>query len=138
MRPGLGGVAAACLKHLRRQASADGAYQPRTQHDGRKWRLQDIQREPGQGRQRPQQSMAQRARADAPSRLQNDSCHGRLDTRKQPRYQRRAAKGHIDPRQADQDKQRRQHKQNPGHDAAPCAVHQPAQVSGQLLRLRAG
>ena len=70
--------------------------------------------------------------------LQHNRRHRRLDAVQQSSDPRHIAKGHIHPAQRDQDKQRGQHKQDTGHDTAPGAVHQPADVGGQLLRLGSG
>jgi hypothetical protein len=37
-----------------------------------------------------------------------------------------------------QDKDRRYDKEGPGYDAAGCAMRQPSDMRGKLLRLRAG
>ncbi len=100
--------------------------------------VQQVQRNPGQAGQHPQYRVAQGARAHAPGGLEHDGRHGGFDACKQTRYQRRVAKNQIDPGQRNQQEQRRQNKQDTCHDAARAAVHQPAQVGGQLLRLRAG
>jgi hypothetical protein len=49
-----------------------------------------------------------------------------------------SAEAQVDPAQRDEDEQRGQHEQQAGHDAAPGAVHEPANVGGQLLRLGPG
>lgn len=46
--------------------------------------------------------------------------------------------GHVDPRQADENPERGKHKQYARDDATPGAVQQPADIDGQLLRLRTG
>ena len=71
-------------------------------------------------------------------RLQHDGRHRRLDAIKQARHQRHIAKGDIHPRQHDENQQRGQHKQRAGHHAAPGAMHEPANIGGELLRLGAG
>ena len=91
---------------------------------------------------RPQQRCAPRAperlAADAPDRVQHDGRHRRLDAVEQSRHQRHVAKSDVDPAQSDEDEQRGQHEERARHDAAPGAVHQPADVRGQLLGLRPG
>ena len=52
--------------------------------------------------------------------------------------ERHIAEAEVDPRERDQDEQRRQHEQTAGHDAAPRTVHEPADVRRELLRLGAG
>jgi len=53
-------------------------------------------------------------------------------------YGRHVAVRHVDPRQADQDEQRRQHEEDACDDAAPGAMHEPADVRRELLRLGSG
>ena len=69
--------------------------------------------------------------------LQHQRGHSRLDAIKQACYPGHVAKSDIHPAQAHQNKEGRQDKKRAGHDAAPGAVHQPANVSGELLRLGA-
>ncbi|MNY82538.1 hypothetical protein D3C86_2247080 [compost metagenome] len=47
----------------------------------------------------------------------------RLDAVEQPGYHGHLAEGDIHPGQGDQDEQRRQYEQRPGHHAPPGAVH---------------
>ena len=81
--------------------------------------------------------MVQRARGHALRRLRHDDHHRRFDAIKQPGQPRHVPPGQIQPRQQHQNGQRWQHEQQPGHHAAPGAVHQPAQIGGQLLGFRA-
>ena len=84
------------------------------------------------------QRVFQRARADAVSREQHDGGHSRLDAVEDAGYHRQVAERHVDPRQHDQDQQRRQHEQRRQRRCRPrSAVHQPANVGRELLRLRA-
>ncbi len=68
--------------------------------------------------------------------LHDDRGDGGLDPIEQARHQRHFAIGNIEPGQQDQDEQGGQYKQHTGDDAAPGAVQQPADIGGQLLRLR--
>ena len=68
--------------------------------------------------------------------LHHDGCDGRLDAVKQTRHPSDVAKRNVEPRQADQHEQRRQHKQDTSRNAATCFVHQPTNVGSQLLRFR--
>ncbi|MNE73738.1 hypothetical protein D3C80_1697650 [compost metagenome] len=67
--------------------------------------------------------------------MHDDGGHGRLDPVENASHHRHFAPGQVDPRQADQDEQRRQHEQGASNHPAPGAVHQPADVGGQLLGL---
>ena len=91
------------------------------------------------GRNRPKCAVFERARADAVGRLHHDGRHRGFDAVKDARHPGSyIAIGDVHPRQAHQHEQRGQHKQATRHHAAPGAVHEPADVGGQLLRLRAG
>ena len=70
--------------------------------------------------------------------LNDDGCDGRLDAIEKTSYPCDFTIGNVNPRQSDQNEERWQHKQNTGHNAAPCFVHQPANVSGQLLGFWSG
>ncbi len=70
--------------------------------------------------------------------LNDDGGNGRLDAIKQPCHPRHLAISDVNPRQSNQEEQRWQNKQNTGHNAAPCFVHQPANVGGQLLGFWSG
>ena len=99
-----------------------------------------VQREDGDERchgDAPEPAVLESARADAPGREHDDRGDGRLDAVEQPGDGRHVAIGHVHPGQADQDEERRQHEEPAGDDAAPGAMHEPADVGGQLLRLRA-
>ncbi|MNF83274.1 hypothetical protein D3C84_655950 [compost metagenome] len=72
------------------------------------------------------------------SRLHHNCRHRRLDPIKQTGHYRHVTEGDVYPGQGDQNEQRRQHKQHASNHAAPGSVHQPADVSRQLLRLWAG
>jgi redox-sensitive bicupin YhaK (pirin superfamily) len=130
------GARAAHGEPIGRNTPADRAGYPCRQHDQGK---RDTSRKGGdEGRRgdRPQHSVAQRPRADAVCRMQHDRRHRRLDAVEHARHQWRLAEREVDPRQGDEDQQRRQHEERPGHDAAPGAVQQPADVGRELLRLR--
>jgi hypothetical protein len=108
------------------------------QHDRRKRRVEREDRHERGGGDAPHPPVLQRAAADAVRRVQHERSDGRLDAVEDAGHHRHMAEAQIDPRQRDQDEQRRQHEQRPGHDATPRAVHQPADVGGELLGLGAG
>ena len=70
--------------------------------------------------------------------MQHQRGDGGFEPIEDTRHHRQRAEGNVDPRQPNQDEQRGQHKQSARHDAAPGAVHQPADVDRELLRLGAG
>ena len=133
---------AAAAQRCRSEACQQGTREQRRQHHHRKRHAEAGNRQkadqcngPGH-RQLPRR--AQRLAANAVQRVQDDGRHRRLDAVEQCGHQRLRAPSHVDPAQGDQHQQRRQHKQQAGSDAAARLVHQPAQVSGQLLRLGPG
>ena len=70
--------------------------------------------------------------------IDDDGGDGGLDPVEYRRDHGLLAEGHVDPRQHDQDEERRQNEQAAGDDAAPGSVHEPADVGRELLRLWAG
>jgi hypothetical protein len=64
------------------------------------------------------------------------SADGGFDAVQDPLYDGHIAVGEVDPGKADEDEQRRQDEQHASGYATPYPVHQPADVGGQLLRLR--
>jgi hypothetical protein len=76
--------------------------------------------------------------ADAPHSMQHDGGHRWFDAIEQTGHQGHIAIGHINAAERNQDEQRGQHKQRARHHATPGAVHQPADVGGELLGLGAG
>ena len=132
------GVAAAQRKHRGPALRAKVTDEPSGQHDGRKGSVQRKDGHERRGGDAPHPAVFERPRADAVRRVQHQRRHGGLDAVEDACHHRYIAKPQVHPRQADQDEQRGQHKQRPGHNAAPGAVHEPADVGGQLLRLGAG
>ncbi len=133
-----GAVAATGAEGGRRQASAHIADHGCRADDEREGQAEREDGDEGGAGDRPQRVVLQRARADAVGRLHHDGGDRRLDAVEQPGHQWHVAKGDVEPGQRDQDEQRRQNEQCPGDDAAPAAMHQPADVGGELLRLGAG
>ena len=130
-------MAATGLEALGRNAAADVAEQGGAAHDQRKRQLEREDRNESCSSDRPQNAVLQRARADAMRRLHDDRRHRRLDAIEEARHQRHIAERDVDPRQHDEDHERRQHEEAAGDDPAPGAMLQPADVGGQLLRLGA-
>ena len=106
--------------------------------DQRKRQLECEKPDERSHRDRPQQAVVQRAGANAPGGVDDDGYDCWLDSRERRCHPALLAKRHVDPRQQQQDQQRRQHEQQPGCQPAHGAMHQPAQIGGELLRLGAG
>ena len=129
------GDMASRLKRPRPPAHSQPPAQGRDHHHPGKGQLPHRQRQKGRQRQDPQQVMVQGAGAHAPSSLQHQGRDRRLEPPKHRSHRAHLAEAHIDPGQCDQDEQGGQHEQHPCRHTAPGAVHQPAQVGGQLLGL---
>ena len=85
-----------------------------------------------------QQARLQRAAADADQRLDHDHQHRRLDAEQRAVDHRDAAPEHVEQADREHHQRARQHEQDPGREPAAHAVQQPADVGGELLRLRPG
>ena len=133
-------AAAATAQSLRREPRQQSAREQRRQHHRRKRHAKYGNRQKAEHRNGPGHRQlpgrAQRLAAYAVQRMQHDGRHRRLDAVEQCSHQRLRPPCHVDPAQSDQHQQRRQHKQHAGRNATPRLVHQPAQVSGQLLCFR--
>ena len=70
--------------------------------------------------------------------MNDDRGDRRLDAIEDPGNHRNVAELDIDPRQPDQDEQRRQHEQPASNHPAPGPVHQPTDVGRELLGLGPG
>jgi hypothetical protein len=125
-------------ERARQQASAERAERCRRHHDCRKRHAERVDRDERGGRHEPQHGMAQRAGADAPGRVQHDGDHRGLHAVQRGRDDRHVAVGDVEPRQRDQDDDRRQHEQAARDDAAPCAMHEPTDVRRELHGLGPG
>ena len=125
-------------KHLRPAPCAEVADQCGGGDDGRKGCVEREDGDEGGGGDAPHPAVLQRPRADAVCGMQHQRGHGRLDAIEDAGHQRQVAEAQVDPAQADEDEQRGQHEQRASDDAAPGAVHQPADVGGQLLRFGTG
>ena len=77
------------------------------------------------------------AETDAMGSLKDDGRNGRFDSIEQSGDERRLAGYEVNPREGDQDEQRWQNKKRTRYDATHGAVHEPADISRQLLRLGA-
>lgn len=139
-RPVVGHAAGvtARLEARGRQAPADPADQAGAQHHQGERRIQGEHGEEGDHGQQLEARVMQGARADAPGGVQHQRGDGRFDAPEHPGHQGLLAIHQVGPGQADQQHQGRQHEQYACQHAAQGAVHQPAQVGGQLLGLRPG
>ena len=120
------------------QLARDGADKRGAEDDPRKRDREDEDCGKRQDGERPEKSIFQHAAADAPRCERNNRRDRWLNAIEQAADNRRLAKGYIKPRQANQNQQRGQNEQRAGDNAALDAMHQPADVGGELLRFRAG
>ena len=129
---------AAYLKGLGRHAPTHITHCCRHTHDEREGHIQRKDSHKRGCCNGPQGVVFQRARANAMCRLHHDGGDSRLDAKKQTRDPRHIPPCDVHPRQRDEHEQRRQHKKSPRHHPAPALVHEPTDVSHQLLRFRPG
>ena len=82
--------------------------------------------------------VGQHPAADANDRLDHHRHDGRLQPKKQPLHQRHLLKPRIQNAEKQNGEEARQDEEDACHQPAPCAMQQPAQIGGQLLRFGAG
>ena len=134
-----GGPMAAAARERRMAGSAAGeADQGRGQHDQRKRHGEEEDGDEGGGGEPDLDGMGQRARADPPHRVEDDRQHRRLEAEEQSVDRADIAVEEIEPAQAHDRDDAGQHEQDAGDEPAADAVHQPADIGGELLRLGAG
>jgi hypothetical protein len=123
-------------KLLRQQAAPDHTEQRRTEQDG--WERQPQGEDADERRRgnRPQQTVLQRPRTNAPGGMRHDRGHRRLDAIEGAGHEQGLAVGYVQPGQRDQYQQRGQYEQQPGDRTPGRAMQQPPDVSRELLRLR--
>ena len=105
-------------------------------HDCWKRHLEGEHSNKSRHRDAPQPAVPEGTRADTPGGVQHDGCNCRLDAVEQCGHDRHITKAHIDPGQADHHEQGRQNEQRSGDDPSPSAMQEPADIGGELLRLR--
>ena len=127
---------AAHRERLRHESPAEIADQSGGEHDRRERNREGEDRDEGRDRDQPVQRMANDPLPDAPRGVEHDRDDGRLDAVEEARDERHVAVRHVEPRQRDQHDERRQHEQRARDDAAPGAMHEPADVGRELLRFR--
>ena len=133
----LAAVSAAGGEFIRRHTATDVADDAGGNHDQGERQFQRKNRHECRRSHGPQHAVFQSARADA-VRCEHHHCrHRRFNAIEQTRHHRQVAVCHVNPRQPNQNKERGQHKQAARHDAAPGAMHQPADVDRELLCFRA-
>ncbi len=131
-------VPAAGPEPVRGDAAADKADHAGRQHDVGEGHVQRKDGDKGGCGHGPQHPVIERPGANAVGGKHDDGGYRGLDAIQHPGHHGHIAEGQVDPGQRDQDRERRQHEQRAGHDAAQRAVHQPADVGRQLLGLGPG
>ena len=125
-------LAGAGLEPVGTPAPADPAHQGSPRHDQGIGQFKKRQGEERcQGHQH-QGWMVQGASAHAPGRLQHDRQHCRLEGPEHSHQQRQLPPEHIDAGEGDQQQHRGHQKQAAGDQPPRDAMHQPAQIGGQL------
>ena len=124
-----------CLRTARRARQAD---QAGPQDDDRKRNVEEEDADERGRRQRAQNIVLERPPADAEHGLQHDGEHRRLEAEERRGHQRDIAERRIDVAQPHDGHDAGHHEQPARHQAAERAMHQPADIGRELLRLRAG
>ena len=130
-----GTVTPADLERVESGAAADEADQAGREHDERERHVEKEDRHEGGGGDADHDAVLQRLPADAHDRVEDDGEHGRLEPEEQGGDDADLPVKGIDPAQDHDGDDAGQDEQPAGHDAAEGAVHQPADVGGELLRL---
>ena len=107
------------------------------QHHRGEGQVEQEQREEGRRRHGPGQRTAQGAPAHPQQRLDHQHQHGAFETEEQRRHQRHLAQRRVDRRERQHHRGARQDEEQPGRHAAAHAMHEPAEIGGELHRLRA-
>ena len=140
IRPGLrrpGRAVAAADPELRQAgAAAEIAGEAGCQHDRRERQVEQEQRDERGRRQRHHRRALQGAPADAQHRLGDDGQHRRLEPEEQAGDHADIARQRVDPAQRHDRDEAGQDEQAARDQPAAGAVHQPADIGGELLRLR--
>ena len=103
----------------------------------RKRGREEEDRDKGRRRDQPQRRAAQRARRQPPHRLQHHRQHARFQPEEQRRQRPDMAIERVEDAERQHAKRARQDEQPARHQRPGGAVHQPADIGGQLHRLRA-
>ena len=118
--------------------SADKADQRRAKNDDRKRNIEKEDAHKCGRRERAHHVVLERALADADDRLQHDRENRGLEPEKQRRNRRHVAVAGIDVAERHDGDEAGEDEEDAGHDAAERAVHQPADIGRELLRLGPG
>ena len=105
--------------------------------DQRERHAEDEDRDERGGGDGDHHVVLQRPPADAHHRLEHDGEHGGLQAEEQRLDDPHRAEGGVDQAERHDGEEARQHEQGAGDQAALGPVQQPADVDGELLRLRA-
>ena len=128
----MGGMAA----HGVAQPVCGEADERRCQHDEREGDGEKEQRDESHSGDHDGKPRLQGAAADAQHGLDDDGEHGRLETEKQAGDKAHIAPDDVDPAERHEGDDARHDEQNAGGQAAARLVHEPADIDGELLRLR--
>ena len=129
-------MAAAGQKGLKPQPAPDITDEAGAEHDEGERQVEQGERHEGGRRQGQHHAVAQRPPADAHDRFEHDGENRRLQPEEQGLDQADIAEQRIDPAERHDGDEARQHEQRTGDEAALGPVQQPADIDGELLRLR--
>ena len=131
-------VAAARLERRPTRTAADPADGAGSQDDQWEGRAVEEDRHERCERNGAHDVVPERAPPNPQHRLDHDHQHGGLQPEEQALHQRYRAEQHIDPRERHDGEQAGQDKQRPGKQAAPRAMHEPADIDRELLGFGTG
>ena len=126
------------MRAAREPSGHRGSDQCRPQHHERKRHVEQEQRGKGRSRDHPRHRGLQGPPRHPQQGLEHDQQHGRLQPEEQRGHGRNVARHHEHHRQAEHHQGAWDDEQQPGDQPALCAVQQPAEICGQLLRLWPG
>jgi hypothetical protein len=134
---GRGPVSRIGLKLGEPHRAGDEADAGRAEDDGGEGDVEEEDADKGDGRERDHHPVLERTLADADHGLDHDRQNGRLEAEEQRRDHGHVAPGGVHVAQRHDGDDAGNDEQHAGHDAAERAMHQPADIGRELLRLGA-
>jgi hypothetical protein len=109
----------------------------RAEHDQREWCIQEENANKGERGHGTQEPVAQGAAADAQNRVDDDGEDRRSDAPEKTFDERDLVIKHVEDAERHHHRRTGKHEQDSGDQSADCPMQQPAEIDGELLRLRA-
>ena len=124
------------FEQIRPAGCADSADHACAQDNQGERHLENEDRQEGRHGDPDHQAVLQRSSADADDSVDDDRQHRGLQAEEHARRQLELARPYIGQAEAEHDDRAGEDEQNPGDQSAHRPVQQPAQIDGELLRLR--